>query len=108
MFRIQEREQREGPGRIAIACRDPTYCAIPEKQKATIEPGVVKVTGTFYVGEDKDDGVVLSLYAMDTESIGNGRAAELASTSGNSPTKPRGSWGPESEDLPRVVGAPAP
>ena len=45
------------------------YCAVPEGQKTEIKTGVVKVTGTLYVGEQKEDGIVLGIYFMDVDSI---------------------------------------
>jgi hypothetical protein len=48
------------------------FCTMPENQKAKVLPGVVKITGTMYVGEEKDDGVVLSLYGMDVETVSSG------------------------------------
>jgi hypothetical protein len=32
------------------------------------------VTGTLYVGEEKEDGVVLALYTMDVDSLGENAA----------------------------------
>ena len=34
-----------------------------------IKPGVVKVTGKLYVGEEKEDGVVIMLYQMDADVV---------------------------------------
>lgn len=45
------------------------FCALPEGQKTEVKAGVVKVTGTLYVGEQKEDGVVLGIYFMDVDSI---------------------------------------
>lgn len=45
------------------------YCAMPEGRKTEIKAGVVKVTGTLYVGEQKEDGIVLGIYFMDVDSI---------------------------------------
>ena len=45
------------------------FCALPEGQKTEIKAGVVKVTGTLYVGEQKEDGVVIGIYFMDVDSI---------------------------------------
>ena len=45
------------------------FCAMPEGQTTEIFSGIVEVTGKLFVGEDKDEGVVLSLYTMDVESI---------------------------------------
>lgn len=46
------------------------FCAMPEGETTKILPGIVKVTGTLYVGEEKEDDIVLALYTMDVDSIG--------------------------------------
>jgi hypothetical protein len=46
------------------------FCTMPEGQLAKIAPGVAKITGTLYVGEEKDDGTVISLYTLDVDKIG--------------------------------------
>lgn len=46
------------------------FCAMPEGKTTKILPGIVKVTGTLFVGEEKEDGVVLALYTMDVDSLG--------------------------------------
>ncbi|HLU38397.1 MAG TPA: DUF3299 domain-containing protein, partial [Planctomycetota bacterium] len=45
------------------------YCAMPEGQTAKVVPGVVKVVGTLYVGEEKEDGEVVGLYYLDVDKI---------------------------------------
>lgn len=45
------------------------FCVMPEGEKATIKPGNVAVTGTFWVGEQKEDGIVVSLYGMEVEKV---------------------------------------
>lgn len=45
------------------------FCAMPEGEKVTIKPGVVDVIGTLYVGETKEEGVVVSLYTLAVESV---------------------------------------
>lgn len=50
------------------------FCAMPEGKTTKILPGIVKVTGTLYVGEEKEDGVVLALYTMDVDSLGENAA----------------------------------
>ena len=46
------------------------FCTMPEGTKAKIQPGVIKVTGTLYVGEEKDGDTVVALYALDVEKVG--------------------------------------
>ena len=46
------------------------FCTMPEGTKAKIQPGVTKVTGTLYVGEEKDGDVVVARYALDVEKVG--------------------------------------
>ncbi len=46
------------------------FCTMPEGQKAKIQPGVIKLTGTLYVGEEKDGEDVLSIYTFDVDKIG--------------------------------------
>ena len=50
------------------------FCAMPEGQTTEILPGIVEVTGTMYVGEEKEDDVVLALYTMDVDSISSSSA----------------------------------
>jgi hypothetical protein len=45
------------------------FCAMPEGEKTKIRPGNVSVTGTLYVGEEKEEGVVVSLYGLSVDSI---------------------------------------
>ena len=45
------------------------FCMLPENVTMDIKPGVVKVTGTIYVGEEKEDGVVIMLYQMDADTV---------------------------------------
>ena len=42
---------------------------MPAGQTTEIKPGTVTVTGQFFVGEERDSGVVLSLYRMDVTDI---------------------------------------
>jgi len=44
-------------------------CAMPPGEKTEILPGVVGITGKLYVGEQKQDGVVLAIYCLDVEKI---------------------------------------
>jgi hypothetical protein len=45
------------------------YCAMPEGVTTPVHPGPVKVSGTLYVAEQKDDGVVYGIYAMDVDKV---------------------------------------
>ncbi|MCA8975523.1 MAG: DUF3299 domain-containing protein [Planctomycetes bacterium] len=45
------------------------FCMLPDGVKKDIKPGVVKVTGKLYVGEEKEDGVVIMLYQMDADTV---------------------------------------
>lgn len=45
------------------------FCTLPDGVTMDIKPGVVTVTGKFYVGEEKEDGVVIMLYQMDADTV---------------------------------------
>ncbi len=45
------------------------FCAMPDGEEINVEPGLVKIVGTLYVGEEIEDGVVISLYYMEVESV---------------------------------------
>jgi hypothetical protein len=45
------------------------FCTLPDGVTTDIKPGVVSVTGKFYVGEVKEDGVVIILYQMDADTL---------------------------------------
>jgi hypothetical protein len=45
------------------------FCALPEGEEIDVQPGLIKVTGTLYVGEEIEDGVVISLYYLEVESV---------------------------------------
>ncbi len=45
------------------------FCALPEGEKMEIQPGTVEITGKLYVGETEEDGVVVTLYTMDVDSV---------------------------------------
>jgi hypothetical protein len=45
------------------------FCTLPDGVTMDIKAGVVKVTGKLYVGEEKEDGVVVMLYQMDVDSV---------------------------------------
>ncbi|MBM4062833.1 MAG: hypothetical protein FJ265_17320 [Planctomycetes bacterium] len=43
------------------------FCTLPAGQTSEILPGIVTVTGKFYVGEVKEEGTVVMLYQMDVD-----------------------------------------
>ena len=45
------------------------FCAMPEGETVKIKPGIADVIGTLYVEEEEEDGVVISLYTLDVESV---------------------------------------
>jgi hypothetical protein len=45
------------------------YCAMPEGETTKLLPGIVKVTGTLYVGEEKEGEDVVGLYYLDVDEI---------------------------------------
>lgn len=45
------------------------FCTLPAGTTSDILPGVVTVTGKLYVGEEKEDGVVVMLFQMDADSV---------------------------------------
>jgi hypothetical protein len=45
------------------------FCTLPEGVTMDILPGVVTATGKLYVGEEKEDGVVVMLYQMDADTV---------------------------------------
>ena len=45
------------------------FCTLPHGVTMDIKPGVVSVTGKLYVGEEKEDGVVIMLYQMDADAV---------------------------------------
>ena len=45
------------------------FCALPQGVSMDVKVGIVKVTGKLYVGEVKEDGVVLMLYTMDADKV---------------------------------------
>jgi hypothetical protein len=46
------------------------FCAMPPGQPTPVRAGVVKVTGTLYVGEQREDGVVWGIYSLDVDTVG--------------------------------------
>jgi hypothetical protein len=45
------------------------FCSMPEGTTTEIKNGVVQVTGTLYVGEQKEEDEVIAIYVMDVDSI---------------------------------------
>ena len=45
------------------------FCTLPDGVTMDVKTGVVTVTGKFYVGEEKEDEIVVSLYAMDADTV---------------------------------------
>jgi len=77
--------QREVPGSGAVnsfmlvndACgcngtpklNELVFCTLPDGVTMDVKPGVVTVTGKLYVGEEKEDGVVIMIYQMDADTV---------------------------------------
>ena len=45
------------------------FCAMPEGKTVKIKPGTVSVTGTIYVEEEMEEGVVVPLYTMAVDAV---------------------------------------
>ncbi len=45
------------------------FCTLPTGVTMDIKTGVVSVTGKLYVGEEKEDGVVIMIYQMDADTV---------------------------------------
>lgn len=45
------------------------FCALPEDVTTEVLTCIVEVTGKLYVGEQKEEGIVIMLYTMDADSI---------------------------------------
>lgn len=45
------------------------FCTLPDDVTMDIKPGVVSVTGKLYVGEEKEDDVVVMIYQMDADTV---------------------------------------
>ena len=45
------------------------FCTLPDGTTMDIKAGTVSVTGKLYVGEEKEDGVVVMIYQMDADSV---------------------------------------
>lgn len=45
------------------------FCMLPEGETEDVHEGVVTVTGTLYVGEEKEDDCVIMIYQMDADKV---------------------------------------
>lgn len=45
------------------------FCTLPDGVRMDVKPGIVTVTGKVYVGESREEGVVVMLYQMDTDTV---------------------------------------
>ena len=45
------------------------FCMLPEGETEDIHEGVVTVTGKLYIGEEKEDGIVIMIYQMDADQV---------------------------------------
>lgn len=45
------------------------FCTLPDGVTTEVKPGVVTVTGKMYVGEEKEDGVVIMIYQLDADTV---------------------------------------
>ncbi|MBL8728271.1 MAG: hypothetical protein JNM25_07575 [Planctomycetes bacterium] len=45
------------------------FCTLPDGVTMDVKPGIVSATGKVYVGEEKEDGVVVMLYQMDADTV---------------------------------------
>lgn len=45
------------------------FCAMPTGETTKLKDGRVKVTGKFYVSEEIEEGVVVSLYGLEVDSV---------------------------------------
>ena len=45
------------------------FCSMPEGDTTEIRPGVRTITGRLYVEEEKEDGVVISLYTLEVDKV---------------------------------------
>jgi hypothetical protein len=45
------------------------FCMLPDGVTMDLKPGIVKVTGTLYIGEEKEDDIVIMLYQMDADTV---------------------------------------
>ena len=45
------------------------FCMLPEGETEDVHEGVVKVRGTIYIGEEKEEDVVIMIYQMDADEV---------------------------------------
>jgi hypothetical protein len=45
------------------------FCALPDGTTTDVKPGIVRVTGRLYVGEQREDGDVVAVYVLDADSV---------------------------------------
>ena len=45
------------------------FCTLPDGVTMDVKVGIVTVTGKLYVGEEKEDGVVIMIYQMDADIV---------------------------------------
>lgn len=45
------------------------FCTLPDGVTVDVKAGVATVTGTLYVGEEKEDGTVVMIYQMDADTV---------------------------------------
>ena len=45
------------------------FCMLPEGEAEDVHEGVVTVTGKLYIGEEKEDGIVIMIYQMDADTV---------------------------------------
>ena len=45
------------------------FCTLPAGTTTDIKPGIVTVTGKLFVGEVKEDGVVVMVYQLDADTV---------------------------------------
>lgn len=45
------------------------FCTLPDGVTTEVKPGVVTVTGKLFVGEEKEDGVVIMIYQLDADTV---------------------------------------
>ena len=45
------------------------FCSMPEGETVALKPGTAWVTGKLFIEEEIDEGIVVSLYTMEVESV---------------------------------------
>jgi len=45
------------------------FCTLPDGVTMDVKPGIVTVTGKVYVGESKEDDIVVMIYQMDADTV---------------------------------------